>query len=64
MTLSVLMYAMMVVLLVMLVGLLMVDVARGVLRSPVCKAPRSGGRAAERSAASSARNGGVVPTRS
>jgi hypothetical protein len=64
MTLSVLMYAMMVVSLVVLVGVLSVDAVRGVLRWSVRRAPRSVGRAGERSAGSSARNGGVVPTRS
>jgi hypothetical protein len=64
MTLSVLMYAMMLVSLVVLVGVLVVDAARGVLRWSVRGAPRSIGRAGERSATSGTRNRDVVPTRS
>jgi hypothetical protein len=64
MTLSVLMYAMMMVSLVVLVGVLSVDAVRGVSRWSVRRAARSVGRAGERSAASGARNRGVVPTRS
>ena len=64
MTLSVLMYAMMMVSLVVLVGVLSVDAVRGVLRWSVRGADRSIGRSGERSATSGARNHGVVPTRS
>jgi hypothetical protein len=64
MTLSVLMYAMVMVSLVMLVGVLFVDAVRGVLRWSAHRAPRSVGPAAGRSAASGAHDRGVVPTRS
>ena len=64
MTLSVLMYAMMMVSLVVLVGVLIVDAVRDVLRWSVDRAARSAGPPGGRSAASGARNRGVAPTRS
>jgi hypothetical protein len=64
MTLSVLMYAMVMVSLVTLVGVLFVDAVRGVLRRSAHQAPRSVRPAAARSAASRAHNRSAVPTRS
>jgi len=60
MTLSLLIYALMITTLVSLAGVLVVDTVRGLSRSPAPKAARS----IDRSASRSARNYGAAATRS
>lgn len=64
MTLSLLMYTLMMTTLVVLVGVLVVDAVRGLSRSYARRATRPGARAHGLPASSGARNHGVASTRS